>query len=87
VSFRSAEPSRAPAGRATRTGFMGIVLALQTCKKVSVYGIGKDSSRSGHYYPKKRTSGLADVRQRHPWSMEHACLRMLASLPTVRWLS
>jgi hypothetical protein len=70
-----------------RTGFMGIAMALQTCKLVRVYGIGKDGQHSGHYYPKKHTSGLADVRQRHPWGVEHACLSLLSSLPPVHWLS
>ena len=63
------------------TGFAGIALALQLCKKVDIYGFGQSQ---GHYYMKAKAPGLKfDIR--HPWRLEKECIKVLGRNRFVRY--
>merc|ERR1712060_309763 len=73
--LRSRSRTARKCDRRMSAGFYGIMLALQLCTKVSIFGF---TGGSEHYYPHSRKG--ADPKPwhaRHHWSYERACITAL----------
>eukprot|EP00873_Tetraselmis_striata_P009135 jgi/Tetstr1/429399/TSEL_019311.t2 len=73
--FRDVDPQ----GREPSVGFFGVLLALQLCGEVTLYGFDQGGA---HYYAKgfghpqaQREGSERGVRGRHSWPFERQCLR------------
>ncbi|KAK3279102.1 hypothetical protein CYMTET_13004 [Cymbomonas tetramitiformis] len=51
-------------------GFFGVLLSLNLCGKVNVYGF---NGKGDHYYPKSRQMAKT-FKEQHSWAAEKACL-------------
>ena len=74
-------PLRDPGKRDAKlsAGFYGVLLALQVCGKVDLYGFGS----SNNFYYRKKSSGKwknKPFRTRHKWKYEGACVKALPRL-------
>ncbi|XP_029022695.1 CMP-N-acetylneuraminate-beta-galactosamide-alpha-2,3-sialyltransferase 1-like isoform X2 [Betta splendens] len=63
-------------GKYPSTGFLALVLSLQLCDEVSVFGFGADSDGNwSHYFEKLRNKRLRTGP--HPGSVEYEVIRLL----------
>lgn len=67
-------------GAKASAGYFGILLAMNLCGKVDVYGFGSNSAKEQpHYYTKTLSWARKDWQLRHHWAFERECLNELAS--------
>lgn len=61
-------------------GFFGIVLAINICGSVDIYGFGdnKRHEGGGNYFNKSKGSrGWKALSLKHSWEVEHSCLQII----------
>jgi len=62
-------------GQKPSAGMFGILLAMNLCGEVDIYGFGSSASKDeGHYYKKTMTWVRRDFGLRHHWSFERYCM-------------
>jgi hypothetical protein len=66
-------------GAKVSAGYLGILLAMNLCAKVDVYGFGSNSVKEQpHYYTKALSWVRKDWQMRHHWTFERECVDQLA---------
>eukprot|EP00241_Pyramimonas_parkeae_P005009 CAMPEP_0114237060 /NCGR_PEP_ID=MMETSP0058-20121206/7184_1 /TAXON_ID=36894 /ORGANISM="Pyramimonas parkeae, CCMP726" /LENGTH=366 /DNA_ID=CAMNT_0001349067 /DNA_START=31 /DNA_END=1131 /DNA_ORIENTATION=+ len=65
-------------GAKMSAGYFGVMLAMNVCSKVDIYGFGSNKAKEQpHYYRKVATWARKDWGSRHHWSFERHCIDQL----------
>jgi len=81
---RSCRITKGKCGRRMSGGFFGMMLAMNLCKSVDVYGFTHKGG-GDHYFPKKVPKGITKPwQEKHQWVLETAAFKQMGRIPGVR---